>query len=350
MYTHDPSVTIAGMDDAWKENLLACLNDALERRSINLYEEPHREAVRLFNGFSEGYPGLSAELYAQTLVLFLHKVTGAEARALAGAALEFYRDRLPFLCCAIAKQRSSPDAELKRGSIIYGDQPDEQIVENGVSYALDLRLNQDASFYIDTRNVRAWLKEHSAGLDVLNTFAYTGSLGVAALAGGARRVVQIDRNKHFLELAGRSAALNRLDLGKLHAIGVDFFVGVGQMRNRHEEFDLVVLDPPFFSITERGRVDQVNETARLVNKVRPLVRDGGRIVAINNALFLSGEDYLAVLQDLCESGSLSQEDTISVPPDAAGFALPGMRAWPADPVPFNHPTKIAVLGVKRKNS
>ena len=65
---------------------------------------------------------------------------------------------------------------------------------------------------------------------------------------------------------------------------------------------------------------------------------------------VSGEDYLAVLQDLCESGYLSLEDTISVPPDAAGFALPGVRAWPADPAPFNHPTKIAVLGVKRKKS
>ena len=329
--------------------LSASLGAALEQRE-DLLNGGSTSAVRLFNGFSEGFPGLSVELYGRTLVLFLQKVTGVEAGRLAATALDFYQEHLPFLRCVISKQRSSPYAEEKRGKIIFGDQPDEDILENGIRYALDLRLNQDASFYIDTRNVRAWLKEHSAGLDVLNTFAYTGSLGVAALAGGARRVVQIDRNKHFLELAGRSATLNHLDLGKLHAIGVDFFVGVGQMRNRHEEFDLVVLDPPFFSITERGRVDQVNETARLVNKVRPLVRDGGHILAINNALFLSGEDYLAVLQDLCESGYLSLEETISVPQDAAGYPLPGMRAWPADPAPFNHPTKIAVLGVKRKTN
>ena len=185
---------------------------------------------------------------------------------------------------------------------------------------------------------------------MLNTFAYTGSLGVAALAGGAARVVQIDRNGRFLELARRSAALNHLDLGKMQTSAVDFFVGAGQMRNRHEEFDIVVLDPPFFSITERGRVDQVNETARLINKMRPLVRDGGCIISINNALFLTGADYLAALQDLCESGYLTLEDTLSVPKDAAGYLLPGMQAWPVAPAPFNHPTKIAVLRVKKKNS
>jgi 23S rRNA G2069 N7-methylase RlmK/C1962 C5-methylase RlmI len=33
---------------------------------------------------------------------------------------------------------------------------------------------------------------------------------------------------------------------------VDFFVGVGQLKQHHEEFDIVVLDPPYFSITEKG--------------------------------------------------------------------------------------------------
>lgn len=36
---------------------------------------------------------------------------------------------------------------------------------------------------------------------MLNTFAYTGSLGVAACAGGTRRVVQVDLNRRFLDLA-----------------------------------------------------------------------------------------------------------------------------------------------------
>jgi 23S rRNA (cytosine1962-C5)-methyltransferase len=58
-------------------------------------------------------------------------------------------------------------------------------------------MHGDASFYLDTRNLRGWALEHLAGKSVLNTFAYTGSLGVAAKAAGASRVVHLDLNKTF---------------------------------------------------------------------------------------------------------------------------------------------------------
>lgn len=333
----------------WEESLTGLLEAALTPRLL-LLEGVQDGAVRLFNGFSEGFPKISVELFGQTIVVFIHKTIGHEAEDLAQATRDFYVMTLPFVKCVIVKQRSSLDVRLKNGEIVYGRAPDGQITENGVSYALDLLLNQDASFYLDTRGLRTWLKEHAAGKDVLNTFAYTGSLGVAALAGGASRVVQIDRNARFLELAQRSAALNRLDLGRMHSTAVDFFVGVGQLKSRRESFDIVVLDPPFFSITEKGKVDQVTEAARLINKVRPLVRDGGWLVSVNNALFLSGADYLASLEGLCSSGYLSIEELIAVPQDAAGYVEATATGWPVDPAPFNYPTKIAVLRVKKKTN
>ena len=49
---------------------------------------------------------------------------------------------------------------------------------------------------------------HLAGKTVLNTFAYTGSLGVAARAGGAARVVHLDLSRAFLNVAKDSYARN----------------------------------------------------------------------------------------------------------------------------------------------
>ena len=72
------------------------------------------------------------------------------------------------------------------------------------------------------------------------------------------------------------------------------------------------------------------------------------MVAINNALFLSGKDYYALLQDLCADGYLTIEELIPVPPDFTGYPDTMVGAPPVDPAPFNHSTKIAVLGVKRK--
>ena len=74
---------------------------------------------------------------------------------------------------------------------------------------------------------------------------------------------------------------------------------------------------------------------------------GGALIAINNALFSSGADFLNVLEAACADGYLSIESLIPVPQDLIGYASTA-PLWPADPTPFNHPTKMAVLRVSRK--
>ena len=141
---------------------------------------------------------------------------------------------------------------------------------------------------------------------------------------------------------------NRLDLGKMKLRAADFFNEVAQIKRQGILFDFVILDPPFFSSTSKGTVDLVKESTRLINKIRPLIKDGGWLVAINNALFLSGHDYLQSLEALCQEGYLTIEQTIPVPEDITGFPETIVGHPPTDPAPFNHPTKIVVLGVKRK--
>jgi 23S rRNA (cytosine1962-C5)-methyltransferase len=222
------------------------------------------------------------------------------------------------------------------------------VKEWGIWYALGLTLNQDSSFYLDMRNLRRWLLESCSGCDVLNTFAYTGSLGVAALAGGARFVLQTDRNRAFLALARTSCMLNHLDLGKMKLEADDFFTQMSQLRRQGELFDLVLLDPPFFSVSSQGVVNQQEAGWRLINKVRPLVRDGGRIVAVNNSLYLSGEAFMRSIDELCAEGFMQVEQIIPVPADVTGTPATICRKPPVPVEPFNHPTKIVVLRVWRK--
>ena len=208
-------------------------------------------------------------------------------------------------------------------------------------------MNRDTSFYLDTRNLRKWLIEHMQDKTVLNTFAYTGSLGVAAIAGGAKRVVQHDLNRQFLNVAKTSYTLNGFPIHKQDFIAEDFFTAVSKFKRMNETFDCVIIDPPFFSSTSKGKVDQVNETARLINKVRPLVNDGGTLIAINNALYVSGKEYIQTLEELCKDGYLNIKELIPVPEDFIGYNK--ITAPISDPAPFNHSTKIAILEIKRKN-
>jgi 23S rRNA (cytosine1962-C5)-methyltransferase len=238
--------------------------------------------------------------------------------------------------------------KMKNGVLISGENPDRKIKEHGIWYALDLTMNRDASFYLDTRELRKWLIENMRGRSVLNTFAYTGSLGIAAQTGGATRVIQQDINHKFLNLAKDSYALNGFPIHKGDFIAQDFFPAIARFKSTKLFFDCIILDPPFFSTTSRGKVDLVNESARLINKVRPLINDGGLLIAINNALFLSGQEYMQTLEDLCKDDYLSIRELIPVPQDFIGYNLIGKPI--TDPSPFNHSTKIAVLDVRRKQT
>ena len=95
-------------------------------------------------------------------------------------------------------------------------------------------------------------------------------------------------------------------------------------------------------------MNQNQESARLINKVRPLINDGGVLVAINNALYVSGEEYMRTLESLCEDGYLKIEEFIPVPNDCTGTPETRVGQPITDPTPFNHSTKIAVVEVKRK--
>jgi 23S rRNA (cytosine1962-C5)-methyltransferase len=256
---------------------------------------------------------------------------------------DFYRARLPWLVAVLVKTRHSPISAERDGQLLWGGPPARRVHENGVWYAIDLTLHQDASFYIDMRGLRAWLKANVSGLSVFNTFAYTGSLGAACRAGGAARVLQVDLNRRFLNLAKDTFSLNGWPVQRADFLAEDFFRLAGQLRRCAESFDLVILDPPIFSATPAGRVDLVADPVRLINKVRPLVRGGGRLIAVNNALFTSGEEYMRLLEGLGADGHLALEEIIPVPEDICGYPATRFSIPPANPAPFNHPTKIAIL-------
>lgn len=92
----------------------------------------------------------------------------------------------------------------------------------------------------------------------------------------------------------------------------------------------------------------VNESHRIMNKVRPLINNDGYLIVVNNALFVSGADYFSSLEKLCMDGYLSIETLIPVPENFIGYEQTRVNSPLVDPSPFNHSTKIAILKVKRK--
>lgn len=329
-----------------KTELRQNLRRAVEFRE-HYFTEPHDSAVRVINGFTEHLPGLVIDLFAKTAVIHDYSPDGDFERNpedLKEILLEQFR----WLKAILLKKRTSSSIPEKNGVLIHGIKPDTRIREHDVNYAIDLTMNRDNSFYHDTRLLRKWLIENMDGRTVLNTFAYTGSLGAAALAGHAEQVIQTDLSDHFLDLARRSYTLNSFYYNKKSFLAGDFFPVISRLKKEQREFDCVILDPPFFSKTGKGTVDLVADPLTIINKVRPLISRGGTLIVVNNALYLSGRDFMNSLDSLCDGVYLKKEMILPVPSDFTGFEPDYRNAYSVSPEPFNHPTKIVILRADRK--
>ena len=80
-----------------------------------------------------------------------------------------------------------------------------------------------------------------SGLDVLDLFAGSGSLGLEALSRGVKSVTFIDKARKSLEVLEKNAASLRCEL-RCSIYQADVF---WYLKNVHRTYDLVFADPPY---------------------------------------------------------------------------------------------------------
>jgi 23S rRNA (cytosine1962-C5)-methyltransferase len=213
------------------------------------FDDAHT-AGRLVHGESDGLPGVIADRYGDVVVVQLLSAGG-----------ERWRDAIVDALASLAGvativERSDADVRTLEGlaftsGVLRGrvDGP-VPIVEAGIAYAVDVVGGQKTGFYLDQRVNRRLVGARARGAEVLNAFCYTGGFSLAALAGGATRVVSIDSSADALALARHNLVRNpALDASRASFVEADVFGELRRLRDRGERFDLVVLDPPKFAPT-----------------------------------------------------------------------------------------------------
>lgn len=243
-------------------------------------------AVRLIFGEADGLPGLIVDHYVQDApagspahgqLVCQFMAAGVEAwkqaivAALVGATL-----------CPNVYERSDVTIREKEGlaqttGVLAGDEPLETLIsnENGVRYHVDVRTGHKTGFYVDQRDNRALVQAYAQERDVLNCFCYTGGFSLAALKGGARRVVSIDSSGEALALARANVEANGFDAARAEWLDADAFRTLRRLVDEGERFDLVVLDPPKFA-PAREHVDRAARAYKDINLSGfKLLRPGG---------------------------------------------------------------------------
>ena len=147
---------------------------------------------------------------------------------------------------------------------LVGTPPDAplEIVEDGLTYLVDLKAGQKTGFYLDQRHNRRAVAEYCQGKRVLDLFCYTGGFALSALRhGGATSVLGIDSSVTAIELARQNAVVNHL--GKARFEAADVFDTLETLRARQERFGVVICDPPKFARHPKGVEDAIKGYLRL---------------------------------------------------------------------------------------
>jgi len=158
--------------------------------------------------------------------------------------------------------------------------------EAGLCFRVNLSDYLDTGLFLDARKKRALIKIDAAGKTVLNLFAYTCSLSVAAASGGAARVDSVDLSKTYLDWGKVNFALNGLEeKDNFNFFKSDVFQFLGQAARNGSRWDLIILDPPSFSNSKKMKssMDIRRDYFNLIQSCLPLLRPEGTLWFSSNA-------------------------------------------------------------------
>ncbi len=255
-------------------------------------------AYRLINGESDGLPGLIVDVYGQFLVCqFL------------AAGVEYFKDTI--IANLVEKfsptgiyERSDADVRLKEGlqprcGVLYGESPPTviDVNEGELVYLVDVVKGHKTGMYLDQKENRKRVGTLCEGKEVLNCFSYTGGFGLAALVGGATRVVNLDASEDALTLAKLLYERNGVSDSRAEFLCGDVFKVLRNFRNEAKSFDCIILDPPKFA-ESRVQLEGACRGYKDINLLAfKLIRAGGMLVTFSCSGLMVTELFQKIVAD-----------------------------------------------------
>ena len=193
--------------------------------------------------------------------------------------------------------------------------------ERLLRYGIDFTAGYSAGFFIDQRENRAFVRQ-ARPQNVLNCFAYTCSFSVAAATVGAK-TCNIDLSKKSLARGKENFALNSLPTNDHLFIADDVMTVLPRLAKKGDKFDVIILDPPTFSRTHRGKPFQVeSDFETLLIAALELSRRDCRILLSTNCAGLN-ERALEVMGRYClkvtrQAGKFHRQPALPDFPPGAG--------------------------------
>jgi 23S rRNA (guanine2445-N2)-methyltransferase / 23S rRNA (guanine2069-N7)-methyltransferase len=198
--------------------------------------------------------------------------------------------------------------ERQKGKEQYRPAPvqgEDLVVQEGPARLLvNLDRYLDTGLFLDHRPIRRYIREHAKGKLFLNLFCYTASVTVHAALGGARRSVSVDMSKTYLNWAAQNFALNGISTTQHELVQMDCLRFLKQC---HQRFDLVFLDPPTFSNSKNtdNVLDVQRDHGELIDLCMQSLNPGGLLIFSTNHRRFKLDDRLSSTYDVEDYSSQS---------------------------------------------
>jgi 23S rRNA (cytosine1962-C5)-methyltransferase len=242
------------------------------------------DGVRLIHGEADGLPGLIVDRYGDLLsVQFLSAGTERWKAVLADELMSATGARALY-------ERSDASVRGLEGLTpatgwLRGDCASEVTIrEHGWHLTLDVATGHKTGFYLDQRDNRARFAElvrQQSAKTVLNCYCYTGGFSVAALAGGAEHVVNVDSSAPALERVQAHVRLNGFDEARSECVDADVNQFLRDSLKDGRRFDAIVLDPPKFAPTA-AHAERASRAYKDINRLAlMLLAPGGLLLTFS---------------------------------------------------------------------
>jgi 23S rRNA (cytosine1962-C5)-methyltransferase len=194
----------------------------------------------------------------------------------------------------VTKQKRTPPR-----AVAAGEQEGRfEIRENGLTFVAGFGEGPATGIFLDQReNRRRLLEMGLQGKRALNCFAYTCAFSVAAAKAGAT-VTSVDLSKRHLEWGRENFRANGLDDRTHDFVFGDVFEWLKRFARRGQSWDVVLLDPPTFSTTKKGRAFRAaRDYLELEALAIPVVAPEGRLFCSTNQRTLAADQFEAILRE-----------------------------------------------------
>ena len=181
------------------------------------------------------------------------------------------------------------------------------ITENGIKYTVDYINGQKTGFFLDQKYNRRAIRRIAEGKTVLDCFTHTGSFGLNAAAGGAKKVVSVDISADALAMAQKNADANGLSdlIEYVEADVFDHLKTLSEAGRKGCPYDFIILDPPAFTKSRDTLRNAIKGYREINAAAMRLLPRGGYLATCSCSHFMTDTYFKQMLHNAAEDAGVS---------------------------------------------